>query len=264
MMGFFSGKRKNFTPLPQTPNSTSSNSGLESEESLLENSTWVIRPKSTLTLWISIPLIVSSIIVAHVVGIWIGSQYNSTTTTLTSTSAVVEQSSPYSAINQISNYSPLLEDINITYTMQRFNGSLLKETIYRQGPSEEVDAAWDKLGVNYHALSVPDHLAQKSGLAPDQVKINQKYGGGYPANVEGMHHLHCLNLLRQGLYWNVEYYRAKGEGAFTNAEHIVKKHICKFPPPPPPPPPPPLPPSRLGSEPPHCLLLDPDTTTAPV
>jgi hypothetical protein len=29
-------------------------------------------------------------------------------------------------------------------------------------------------------------------LLPDQVKINQKYGGGFPANVEGLHQLHCL------------------------------------------------------------------------
>jgi hypothetical protein len=42
------------------------------------------------------------------------------------------------------------------------------------------------------AARVPPELAQKSGLASDQVKISQKHGGGYPANVEGLHHLHCL------------------------------------------------------------------------
>lgn len=39
---------------------------------------------------------------------------------------------------------------------------------------------------------MPADEAEKSGLAPDQVKINEKYGGGYPANLEGLHHLHCL------------------------------------------------------------------------
>jgi len=34
--------------------------------------------------------------------------------------------------------------------------------------------------------------APESGFKPDQVKINPKYGGGFPANVEGLHHLHCL------------------------------------------------------------------------
>lgn len=42
------------------------------------------------------------------------------------------------------------------------------------------------------AARIPPELAAKSGLAPDQVKISQKHGGGYPAHVEGMHHLHCL------------------------------------------------------------------------
>lgn len=42
------------------------------------------------------------------------------------------------------------------------------------------------------ALRVPEEEAAKSGLAVDQVRISPKYGGGYPANVEGLHHLHCL------------------------------------------------------------------------
>jgi hypothetical protein len=39
--------------------------------------------------------------------------------------------------------------------------------------------------------------AGKSGLASDQVKIREDYGGGYPAHVEGLHHLHCLVCLAE-------------------------------------------------------------------
>lgn len=39
---------------------------------------------------------------------------------------------------------------------------------------------------------MPVHLAERAGLRPDHVQIAEKYGGGYPANVEGLHHLHCL------------------------------------------------------------------------
>lgn len=39
---------------------------------------------------------------------------------------------------------------------------------------------------------IPADQAEKSGLLPDQVKISGKYGGGFPANVEGLHQLHCL------------------------------------------------------------------------
>jgi hypothetical protein len=44
--------------------------------------------------------------------------------------------------------APLTEDIDITFQKVRFNGSLLKENIYRQEASPEVDEAWAKLGVN--------------------------------------------------------------------------------------------------------------------
>lgn len=77
-----------------------------------------------------------------------------------------------------------------------------------------------------------------------------KYGGGFFVNVEGMHHLHCLvclfllrprssplmkfgrlrypqNLVRQGLYYNYDYYKRQGTGAFVNEDMIVEKHICK-------------------------------------
>ena len=73
----------------------------------------------------------------------------------------------------------------------------------------EVDATWKSLGVDCkwvdfsgwkcisnvppdHAARVPAKEAQRSGLAVDQVKIKEEYGGGYPAHVEGLHHLHCL------------------------------------------------------------------------
>jgi hypothetical protein len=74
---------------------------------------------------------------------------------------------------------------------------------------------------------VPPSLAARSGLLKSQVQVSPKYGGGYPANVEGLHHLHCLNLLRQGLYFNYDYYSTKGTGAFSNAPNILRVHVSK-------------------------------------
>ncbi|KAL9619245.1 MAG: hypothetical protein Q9160_006097 [Pyrenula sp. 1 TL-2023] len=121
--------------------------------------------------------------------------------------------------------APVVSDVGITYTTQRFNGSLLKENIYRQSASPEVDAAWESLGVNYRAIVVPESQASASDIRPDQVHISPKYGGGYPANVEGLHHLHCLNLLRQSLYYNYDYYHERGDGAFVNSDEIVRHHV---------------------------------------
>lgn len=101
----------------------------------------------------------------------------------------------------------------------------MHENIYRQPASPEVDAAWDALGINYRAARVPESEALKSGMTPAHVHIREKYGGGYPGNVEGLHHLHCLNLLREALYYNIDYYREKGEGAFKNKDHIVQLHV---------------------------------------
>lgn len=41
-------------------------------------------------------------------------------------------------------------------------------------------------------MLVPQDLGERVGLAKDQVQVNEKYGGGFPANVEGLHQLHCL------------------------------------------------------------------------
>ena len=115
-----------------------------------------------------------------------------------------------------SSLAPILKDKDISYTRVRFNGSLMKENVFRQTGSPAVDEAWSSLGVDCklqfpirlrpvgklltltglwyvdRPAIVPDDLAAQSGLLPDQVKVSEKYGGGYPANVEGLHHLHCL------------------------------------------------------------------------
>lgn len=70
--------------------------------------------------------------------------------------------------------------------------------------------AWEELGIDcaYHlpvtashvlTVAVPDRSTVipydegiKNGLTPAHVQRDEKYGGGFFVNVEGMHHLHCL------------------------------------------------------------------------
>lgn len=42
------------------------------------------------------------------------------------------------------------------------------------------------------SVVIPESEAEQSGIGKSQVRISQEYGGGFPANVEGLHHLHCL------------------------------------------------------------------------
>lgn len=88
--------------------------------------------------------------------------------------------------------APIVKDVGVTYSPVQFQGSLLKSNDFRLDAGPEVDAAWKSLGADFHAARVPTEEAERSGLAADQVKIKDKYGGGYPAHVEGLHHLHCL------------------------------------------------------------------------
>ncbi|KAG9233624.1 hypothetical protein BJ875DRAFT_463674 [Amylocarpus encephaloides] len=121
--------------------------------------------------------------------------------------------------------SPLLKDLKIEYHVRQFNGSFLQEEIYRKEASPEVDEAWQSLGVDYKSVVIPSDQAALSGFTEDHTQIRPEHGGGYPANVEGLHHLRCLNLLRQGLYYNYDYYQEKQESAFLNGEPILRLHI---------------------------------------
>ncbi|KAL1890126.1 hypothetical protein Sste5346_008419 [Sporothrix stenoceras] len=122
-------------------------------------------------------------------------------------------------------YSPLLDDVNIHYAPVKFNGSFLEETVYRRPGAPDVDAAWEALGVDYRAGVIPAETGPRSGLSENHVQRADQYGGGYLVNVEGMHHLHCLNLVRKALYYNVDYYKAMGTHAFLNDDNILQKHV---------------------------------------
>ncbi|KIM93703.1 hypothetical protein OIDMADRAFT_137397 [Oidiodendron maius Zn] len=194
-----------FKQLPQSED-------CESFGNELENSSGPrIASRTLVSQLITTTLLVTTLVVGAVLGAWLGSSY-------------LMSANEY-CIREVSQDSPLLEDIDINFSTIRFNGSLFQENIFRQPASPEVDHAWESLGVNYRAAVVPSHLAGRAGLSQSQVQIADKYGSGFPANVEGLHHLHCLNLLRQALYYNFDYYHEKGEGAFKNDDRILMAHV---------------------------------------
>ncbi|SCO87576.1 uncharacterized protein FRV6_11703 [Fusarium oxysporum] len=91
--------------------------------------------------------------------------------------------------------------------------------------SPEVDAAWEALGVDYRSgvISYKDGLS--SGLDDSFVQRAPQHGGGFIINVEGMHHLHCLNLLRKFLWYKYEYYKDLGGHAFKNDGEVFRMHV---------------------------------------
>lgn len=100
--------------------------------------------------WLKALLYIATVIVSCLVGLFIGRQVQDLDR------ACARHVSHYCtshifriAENSIINKTaPVTSDVDITFQPQRFNGSLLKENIYRQDASPEVDAAWEALGVN--------------------------------------------------------------------------------------------------------------------
>ncbi|KAL4995343.1 hypothetical protein BDV10DRAFT_203131 [Aspergillus recurvatus] len=117
--------------------------------------------------------------------------------------------------------APVIANVDIKYHRQRFNGSLLKENIYRQDAGPEVDAAWEALGANYRPVRIAVEEAAKSGITPAQVQISE----ARDTKRERPRTLTAQNLLRQSLYYNYDYYRSKADGAFRNEDFIVRKHV---------------------------------------
>lgn len=122
-------------------------------------------------------------------------------------------------------HSPLVDHMKIKYSDQTFNGSFMTEDIYRQPGSPEVDAAWAALGVDARPGIISKEEGLASGLGEGHVQVSEKYGGGYIVNVEAMHHLHCLDLVRKSLYFNYPYYKKLGQHAFVNSEEILHLHV---------------------------------------
>ncbi|KAH8881132.1 hypothetical protein GQ53DRAFT_773550 [Thozetella sp. PMI_491] len=121
-------------------------------------------------------------------------------------------------------YSPLFKDVNIKYEVKTFNGSFLAENIYRQPASPEVDEAWNALGIDNRPVVISASEAAKAGLSSHYYQRSQRYGGGYIVEVEGLHRLHCLDVLRKSLWYNYEYYKARGENAFRDPERYLRLH----------------------------------------
>lgn len=56
-------------------------------------------------------------------------------------------------------WTPVFEDVDIKYTTITFNGTLFKDTIYRQPPSPEVDQAWHDLGIECLLIHFPKRFS---------------------------------------------------------------------------------------------------------
>ena len=72
---------------------------------------------------------------------------------------------------------------------------------------------------------VPEHDVARVGFSSGMVKRRASDGGGFVAQMEVFHQLHCLDTLRQGLYFNYDYYHTNRRGVWERSDAVVRKHM---------------------------------------
>lgn len=72
---------------------------------------------------------------------------------------------------------------------------------------------------------VPEGDFERVGFTQGMVKLRASEGGGFIAQMEVFHNLHCLDTLRQGLYFNYDYYHANRHGVWERSDAVVRKHM---------------------------------------
>ncbi|KAB5523991.1 hypothetical protein GE09DRAFT_1257804 [Coniochaeta sp. 2T2.1] len=111
------------------------------------------------------------------------------------------------ALKQMTYYSPYLDQVEIPFKQTQVDGFLVDPTypqsIYKQEPSPEVDAAWSRLyNFRYKVIS-EDEVRQldKDPRLTVKAPISWGYGdNAYISRTDVAHRIHCLDMLRKATY----------------------------------------------------------------
>ncbi|MCJ1308290.1 hypothetical protein MMC25_001943 [Agyrium rufum] len=100
--------------------------------------------------------------------------------------------------------------------------------IWRQGPSPEVDKAWDRLAnINPVPLSSADVI--KLGADPSKTaRFPEVFGLGPDAHIgriDVFHQVHCLDSLRRNIYFD-HYFGEKFQGREPGPTHYIHVNHC--------------------------------------
>ncbi|KAI0913248.1 hypothetical protein F4823DRAFT_631597 [Ustulina deusta] len=121
-----------------------------------------------------------------------------------------------------SSYSPILDQLYIPTTLRDLHIPLIPNAteprdIYRLPPSPAVDEAWDRI-TRANLISITEDEIRKLGKDPSltipspESWWSEAWGKGYMGQIDVFHQIHCLNMLRQGLITNYNYYWGKKYG----------------------------------------------------
>ncbi|KAK3315706.1 hypothetical protein B0H66DRAFT_269811 [Apodospora peruviana] len=102
------------------------------------------------------------------------------------------------------------------------------DNIYRQHGSIETERAWvDLTQSKSGVILISKEDAAQADIDPAKHAYwdNPAAGlEGYPVGIEALHQVHCLNLLRQNLYYNVDFVRKNCAALGCHAEHEPEEY----------------------------------------
>ncbi|EME42939.1 hypothetical protein DOTSEDRAFT_104521, partial [Dothistroma septosporum NZE10] len=110
-------------------------------------------------------------------------------------------------------------------TFNNFDFNLTGYTARAIDVGDEVEKNWADLGIYSAPIVVP--MDQVPQYDPDHSHIllypelnpAAPYAG-MTAKVQVLHYLHCVNFLRQGLWYNVDYYRSSGHPMWDSSQDV--------------------------------------------
>ena len=124
----------------------------------------------------------------------------------------------------------LLLQLPRTTTPKLFNATLHDPSnAYRFHSSPVADRAWSELISDTGVLLVQRGDEEAAGIAPDRhVYWDDPKKGlvGYPVLLEAVHQLHCLDMLRKHLWYNVEWTREHYGESEKMMDNVIRElHI---------------------------------------
>ncbi|PHH75343.1 hypothetical protein CDD82_4485 [Ophiocordyceps australis] len=95
-----------------------------------------------------------------------------------------------------------------------FDGSFELHTVYGGEPRPEGEAAWSKLFKHNNLRFTADEMRRLNRTA-----LELRNGGGYYGQLSVHHHLHCLKMLRQVLWY--DFYNVSIPDFRVHADHCI-------------------------------------------
>ncbi|KAJ5370097.1 uncharacterized protein N7496_006189 [Penicillium cataractarum] len=140
-----------------------------------------------------------------------------------------ELDSDLECARQVSAYSPLLEEPDlIKYSEYDLPLYFNEKTDYRGPPTPEREVMWEKLW-HQGAFEVPEDklgIMNKSHSGRTYKHVPPEVGTGYAAQLEVLHQLHCVHMLRQWSY--KEHWLDKGldlPGSLYGDPKLTRMHL---------------------------------------